>query len=118
MTEVFMFGCLEQAGHFLRSKMGSIVFPPPDPWKNDLDGGLLGPQYKTDTAPTGKFVVAKKEGWTAISFWDRSGGDKRPGCNTAFLAHADISSDELIALAKEQWPEVFSRKGFIPLQPS
>lgn len=55
---------------------------------------------------------AQKDGWTAVAFWDRSGGDTRPGCNSVFLARATLSGGELLHMAREQWPEVWNRPGF------
>ena len=109
--EVLYFGCLREAGHYLHSKPYRRLNYEGTPWGVWLDTGLLpkGEQYD------GQVFSAKKDGWTAIAFWDRS-VDTRPGSNSAFLVQADIPTDELMRLAREQWPEVFSRPYF-PLTP-
>jgi hypothetical protein len=112
-AEILFFGCLGRAGHYLKSKSNPSIRYHETAWGNSLDGGIL--EGKSDFV-NGECVVAKKDGWTAVNFWDRSGGDTRPGCHTCFLAHADISGQQLIELAKVQWPEVFSRHGFPTLK--
>jgi hypothetical protein len=117
-VEVLYFGCYRVPGHCLYSKVTPNMRYEATPWGNSLDSGLLTDDYYgADTEPTGKVVVRHKDGWTAIAFWDRS-GDSRPGSNTAFLAKADMTGEELLALARVQWPEVFDRRpgGWPPLK--
>jgi hypothetical protein len=116
--EVLFFGCLDVPGHFLYSKRRRINYED-SPWGTKLDGGLLTDDYaRANTQVTQPFIEAHKAGWTAVAFWDRS-GDERPGSNSAFLVEADMSAETLLRLSREQWPEVFNRRGFpIPSLPS
>ena len=83
--EILYFGWCANHGHDLRSKKRRIDVYRDTPWGHKLDGGLLTDDYyRADNTPTGKISEHHKDGWTVISFWDRS-GDKRPGSNTAFL---------------------------------
>ena len=113
--EVFFFGCYLVTGHYLYRRGGRHVDYTACPWGTNLDTGLLisrkDKYARPDTEPTENYTVARKDGWTAISFWDRS-GDSRPGSNSAFLVAADVSDKELLALAKAQWPDIFSRGRF------
>lgn len=110
--ETLCFGCIGQPGHYLHSRRGIDFRLESTPWGSKLDGGLLTDDYyRADTTPTGHWREHHKDGWTAVSFWDRS-GDSRPGCNTTFLAKAELTGEELIELARAQWPHVFSRPGF------
>ncbi len=114
--EVLCFGCIGVAGHYLHSKTGVNWRNEQTPWGDRLDAFLLtSDYYNHNTAVTGLCSEHHLNGWTAISFWDRS-GDSRPGSNTSFLCHAEITAAELLALAREQWPHVFSRPGFPELK--
>jgi hypothetical protein len=115
---VLFFGCYKVAGHYLYKRGRAIAYGE-SPWGTGLDTGILtkgDDKYaRPDTSPTGNYTVSRKSGWTAISFWDRS-GDDRPGSNSAFLIALDISDKELLSLAAAQWPDIFSRAGF-PIKP-
>lgn len=107
-NEVLYFGCLRAVGHFLHRTLNREVRFECQPWRNNLDGGLL------DSLPRqteGVVVTAKKDGWTVIAFWDRS-VDSRGNSNSAFLIQGDVTAEELLELARNQWPEVFSRPRF------
>jgi len=103
---VLYFGCLGQIGHHLHAKPSRRLRYESTPWGETLDMGLF-PERSTH----GILYTAKKGGWTAIAAWDNS-VDTRPGSHSAFLVAADISTEELLRRAREQWPEVFSRRGF------
>ncbi len=134
-NEVLFFGCAGVPGHYLYGRgMRSLEYES-SPWGMNLDSGLLASkeqrrsyEYANSTKPTGEYVVAKKDGWTAVAkkdgwtavaFWDRS-GDSRPASNSAFLIAKDISGEELLSLAAEQFPRIFARKDFpiaVPAKP-
>lgn len=115
MREVLFFGCRDVPGHYLYARGKSIQYES-SPWGTALDGGILTPDYyHADKTITGEVAVAHKNGWTAIAFWDRS-GDSRPGSNSAFLISEIITGDELLDLARQQWPEIFSRPDFPTLK--
>ena len=102
---VLCFGCIGVPGHYLHSK-GERVSLEDTPWGSSIDGGLLG-----DDEGRPKCVEVHKDGWTCVSFWDRS-GDHRGNSNTAFMADCECTGEELLRCAREQWPEVFRRAGF------
>lgn len=76
--------------------------------------GKLQPRIEGKEAPQGVAALHKRlsrfDGatWTALSFWDRT-GDKRPSSNSNFVARGDFTADEMIALAREHFPEVMAR---------
>lgn len=101
-AQILYFGCLNQTGHSLHSKQGSRgLYYESTPWGIKLDGGVTGFQ--------------QKDGWSAYGFADYS-VDTRPGSNSIFLCAAEVSADELLTEAFNQWPEVWNRPGF-PIAP-
>lgn len=104
--EVFYFGCKDVPGHFIYSNRGSRMSYHDNPFGKKLDGGLLS--LKDIESNLGRLQEYSENGWTAIAFWDRS-GDSRPGSNSVFFVHADVTMTELLAMARAQWPALFSR---------
>ena len=107
VPELLYFGCLHKAGHHLHSKVRYIQYHE-TPWGYNLDSALLpqsGPQ------PEGLIHFHKRDGWTAVAFWDRS-VDVRPGSWSGFIVDRDWTEMELLTAARQAWPEVFARKGF------
>ncbi len=108
MARLLFFGCWDRLGHALHTPAGRTLGASASPWGFSIDAGLLdqrAPQVE------GVAVVAQRDGWTAISFWDRS-ADPRPGSNTAFLVDELVSGEDLLARAREAFPAVFARFGF------
>lgn len=104
--EVLYFGCLGQVGHHLNSKRRKIRYGD-TPWGQSLDGYFLNP--KTNAAGLCKFD--QRAGWSAIGFADYS-VDTRGNSNSVFIVADAIGAHDLLLLARAQWPEVFSRRGF------
>lgn len=50
-------------------------------------------------------------GWTVLSFWDRS-GDSRGRSNSAFIMDGDYATLAGLAIARERFPAIFARFGF------
>lgn len=73
-----------------------------------LDAGLLP---DLDNREQGDCVLNVINGWTILSFVDRS-GDSRPGSNSSFLTEGEWSFTEMVAMARRDFPDVFSRRGF------
>ena len=101
---VYYFGCIERPGHYFWKPNGTKIYDPIGPWGYAVDGKL---------APSGKQVqriaaLHHKDGWTALSFWDRS-VDERPGSNSAFVTEQTLSFDAMLALAQSFFPQVFAR---------
>jgi hypothetical protein len=115
-TDVFYFGSLGR-GHYLHlrgTQCHHNVLEGIIPWSYGIDGKVLE-KAKIPDDPNGQILHVQRDGWTAIAFWDRS-GDARRGSNSAFIANALLKPEELLVLAREQWPEVFERKGFPELR--
>lgn len=115
-VKTYYFGCIDQPGHYMFSSPKSYSledrrrtadFAYTNPWGTKIDGGLcsVGQQFE------GWANLHHKDGWTALSFWDRS-VDDRPGCNSNFLAEGDFSFDDMLSLARIHFPEVVNRLGF------
>lgn len=104
-TEILYYGTIKKTAT-LFSKREYIEYHN-TPWGWDLDELI-----KTDsTEPDGKLHVSKKDGWTAVAFWDRS-VDVRPGAWSGFLVAKDWTAEQVLAEAHNQWPEVVGRKGW------
>lgn len=86
------------------------------PWSlGELDGQLapvLNPwckdHYRRQECPQGVTSVTYKKGWTALSFWDRT-GDSRGASNSTFLINRPVDFKEGIELAQASWPQLFKR---------
>lgn len=106
------------SGHYLHLPTGTpYITVDEQPWGRKIDGGLMNDaNFGKNTEPDGRLVFAQRDGWSALSFWDRS-GDSRPGSVTVFLVHELIDRDQLLARARGQWPEWFARPGFPIKQP-
>jgi len=117
---IYFFGCWGRTGHYLYQPGGtSLIITALDmPWGYEIDGGLCpgkrrGPKaYQLpETQIEGQASLTKKDGWTALSFWDRS-MDHRMNCNSNFIAKGYFSFDEIMMLAKQYFPEIMGRFKF------
>ena len=110
-STVFYFGCIRQSGHYLwHPTQGQIRrMDQFQPWGNKIDGWVLKDSKAKDDL--GVVHSAKLHGWTLVAWADRS-VDSRHGSHSTFIVEADIAAERLIELAREQWPQVFSRPGF------
>src|SRR5579862_26022 len=119
MSEIkmFYFGPWDQAGHYMRSD----DHPPQDlegwravshftytnPWGRSIDGSLAPP----DTHMEGFARVHHKDGWTALSFWDRT-IDSRPGSHSTYLAEGYYTFDQMVEFASKRFAERWNRMPF------
>lgn len=85
------------------------------PWGNHIDGGIFKDSKAKDRL--GVVHTANLDGWTLVAWADRS-VDSRHGSHSTFIVEADITPERLIEMAREQWPQVFSRPGFPDLSNS
>lgn len=111
---IFYFGCWHDVGHFMRapnkhadSHREAAEFAWKNPWSHDIDGRLCPDGSQIE----GRALIHHKEGWTALSFWDRS-VDKRRGSNSNFLAKGDHSFETMLTLAEEYFPDILKRYSF------
>ena len=124
--KLFYFGCWEQKGHFIHTPERSYRADTDArkagvPWEDwTLDGGLC-PGSVWDARsdrwnlncrqPQGAAALHHKDGWTALSFWDRS-VDSRTNSNSCFIAEGTHTFEEMVALAQLHFPTIWGRFPF------
>jgi hypothetical protein len=97
------FGPWDRAGHYFfdehgRRSMGHRFCP----WTEGQIDGKLQPQ---ESRASGKYqvegvaLVHHKDGWTALSFWDRS-VDRRGNCNSTYFAEGIYGFDQMVSMAR------------------
>ena len=110
------FGPWDQAGHHFHGRHGGYVSHENClrcPWQpHQIDCGLQAGcvvdhrgHLTTGKEIEGDALLHHKDGWTALSFWDRT-IDTRGRCNSTYLAEGTFTFNEMVALAKEN----FSRR--------
>jgi len=110
MGDVFYFGCVETAGHYMHNTHLRSVHEVGDmPWGPYGQDGKLPPQGGPQVE--GQAMLHHKDGWTALSFWDRS-VDTRGGCNSNFFFRGTYEFAEVVALARTAFPKVWARFQF------
>jgi hypothetical protein len=113
-VRVYYFGCIDSVGHYMHGpggkySDGAFSFTKDNPWQTMVDGGLA-PQ-KDVTQVEGRARIHRKNGWTAMSFWDRSVDTRRNSCST-FIAEGDLGFDGMMDVANIYFPEVVKRYAF------
>ncbi|WP_437309959.1 hypothetical protein [Sorangium sp. So ce388] len=89
------------------------------PWSlAELDGSLAGDpaladrhdprHWATENQPEGLVRLHHRGGWTAISFWDRS-GDSRYGSSSTLVASGTHTAREMVALLQRAFPAIWER---------
>lgn len=110
--DCYFFGVKEYAGHFLylgNQKVNQQHLPkdfPVDVYV--LDGKLLPPKLPQEQ---GRAELVHVGGWTVLTFWDRS-EDKRLNCNSSFLVRGQYDFQEVVKIAKDNYPKIWSRFDF------
>jgi len=108
MSMALYYGCVGSPGHFMHRPGGRRDWDANTPWGRTPDGTLLA---KNEKQIEGRAVIHHKDGWTALSFWDRS-VDHRGGSNSNFFIADDLTFDQMLERAKAAFPEVFARFKF------
>ena len=113
MDGAFYFGCWREAGHYLfcpSGRQASYRLPDDFPISRGdiLDAGFL-PANLPEVEGLASFCHLN--GWTIISFWDRS-VDKRGKSNSSFLLRGEYSFDVACKAAAEVFPAIWSRFKF------
>lgn len=115
--------CLvDENGHGVRKEQrGSF---PWNEWGGDIDGKLQPHRKGCDlrsycpctSDKQGVAALHHKDGWTALSFWDRS-LDGRGGCNSNYFAAGTFTFDEMVSMAKARFSERWAKMDFdvVPL---
>lgn len=124
MIKPFMvyFGPWKESGHYFFYEDGGTVYSwerAQLAWKAwEIDGVLQpgspdpadrlqrhGPQIEGDA------LIHHKDGWTALSFMDRS-VDKRPGCSSTYIAKGIFTFEEMVEFAKTRFTERWNKMSF------
>lgn len=110
---IFYFGCRREAGHYLwgpgRAMWRSSDVPADFPCTMTPDATFLPPRDNPEVEGLASFFHLN--GWTIISFWDRS-VDSRGKCNSTFLARGVMTFDAICEKAKAEFPDVWQRFKF------
>ena len=112
--KMFYFGPIREAGHYSWSSNNRKDYDATkeNPWRYNIDGRLAP---LNDAQTEGEALIHHKDGWTAISFWDRT-VDKRQGCSSTYFIHADLTFKEMVVLAKKAFPERWDAMKFKVLE--
>ena len=132
--KMFYFGPWDQAGHYLFSEKGRSVYHEEErgtlPWhemgyggKPTIDGNLQprGPKpswhREGPELPQGVAALHHLNGWTALSFWDRS-VDTRGACNSTYFAEGTFTFEEMVEMSKTRFSERWNRMKFevVPME--
>lgn len=120
---MFYFGPWGRAGHHYFRENGMHVSYQTErelPWKpGDIDGKLqpgcyeLHPGYWSVKGKDveGEALLHKKNGWTAISFWDSS-VDKRGRCNSTYIAEGDFTFAQMVQMSSERFSQRWGKMSF------
>lgn len=122
---MFYFGPWDRAGHFLHDEHGRTIYDQRGtlPWGDEADGGLQ-PHFENcrrsqysrycdcGSGPEGHALIHHKNGWTALSFWDRS-VDTRGACNSTYFAEGTFTFIEMARMAKERFAERWNKHKFV-----
>lgn len=108
---MYYFGCTgEDRGHYMydvnMSRDWKFLYN--NPWSLSIDSELC-PKGKENFQ--GRSSLHHKNGWTALSFWDRS-GDIRQGSNSSFLSEGLFTFSYMVDSAKRAFPDCFKRFNF------
>jgi hypothetical protein len=126
---MFYFGPWDRSGHYLHHEGGRSVRDHERgslPWHeyspcNGIDCCLQpgcvwnNGIWKHGPEIEGHALLHHRDGWTALSFWDRS-VDTRGGCNSTYFAEGSFSFDEMVALAKERFAYRWNKMSFAVVQ--
>jgi len=124
---MFYFGPWDGAGHYLHDERGHHIWGEAKgslPWGDEADGNLQPhfdncarkrSSYKRycscGSGPEGVAIIHHKNGWTALSFWDRS-VDTRGNCNSTYFAEGTFTFDEMVVMAKERFAYRWNKMPF------
>jgi len=116
-VKVYWFGCRRgidgdtEAGHYWYGPENrSLGYHGPRgcPWPKHVDA-VLAPQPDV----VGNAALVHGSGWTALSWWDRS-GDSRPNSNTTLVAEGIFTVAEMLMLGRERYPALMARQAVTP----
>lgn len=77
-------------------------------WGDGIDGKGTVPHWRSEDQPEGVVRLHHRDGWTAISFWDRT-GDRRGSSNSTFIAEGMHDAPQMLTLFAESFPAIWAR---------
>lgn len=104
----------DRVGHYcytpnwVRADGASPLSPWSDSWSPLGDGVVFNALWRGTTQPEGTGKVRCVEGWTLLSFCDRS-EDRRHGSHTSFAFQAHYTGERALAAARELFPCLVAR---------
>lgn len=109
VTRVLYFGAGLEPGHCLTEE------PPPGRRALPLPSSLQPARLDGGFAPEGEETqgvarMSQVDGWTVLSWWDRSGDTRRGSSSTILVDSYDVSLEAVLALAAERFPGVMQRQ--------
>lgn len=125
MTEpkprMFYFGPWGEPGHYMFNEHRMWVHKEEDniPWNGQIDGRLQPgcrfedgrwEHYDADETE-GRALLHHKNGWTALSFWDRS-VDTRFASNSTYFAEGTFTFEQMVEMAKARFADRWNRMKF------
>lgn len=112
-ARVFYFGCYGEVGHYLHTPDMHHAWNDHNiiPWGKNIDSTLCPPGRYEENQPEGVAVLTFKDGWTALSFWDRS-VDRRGNSNSNFIAEGAFNFNQMVEIAQTHFPKVWKRFKF------
>lgn len=125
MSAVFYFGCVFGAGHYLHTPELRTT-PRAGPFTSTTLDTPFCPGMTPDSSgrtpdeqPEGVARLTHAEGWTVLSFWDRS-IDNRRGSHSTYAIEGTHVYAEAVRLARAAFPRVWARYKFEvrPLDPA
>ena len=106
---MYYFGPWGEPGHYLFDESGCWAHRAEAliPWNGKIDGVLQvnaekGYSRKASEEPEGVALLHHKDGWTALSFWDRS-VDTRGACNSTYFAEGTFTFEQMVEMAKTRF---------------
>lgn len=122
---MFYFGPWGEPGHYLFNEHRMWVHKEEStiPWNGQIDGRLQPgcrfeggrwEHYDADETE-GRAILHHKDGWTAISFWDRS-VDTRFASNSTYFAEGTFTFEQMAEMAKTRFVDRWKRMKFDVVQ--
>lgn len=62
-------------------------------------------EYQSEELPQGQFLRHVIEGFTVITWWDRTQGDTRSGCNSCYIVEGDHTSEQMLKWFPKHFPK-------------
>lgn len=114
--DAYYFGCYDLAGHFLYAAQRHdgepiatrVRYYENNPWGRAVDGALCPADVERKQ---GRALLHRRDGWTAIAFWDRS-SDQRPNSCSVFMRKGEHDFAEMVDFAGKTFPMIFARFRF------